>query len=178
MTLDKQLEIAQAILQTGLVKQVYHSCELIKDPKLGTLYPAYLKGNEQVYVGPDDTKGMTCYIRAAGDGTPTAMKTQSCAGGYQVLTPLRIVFFHDEEDRNRSRLIDQLLGFSFLQNVTLTRIVDDKYKLAREESDMRRDTMDGRTFYVAFDILVNSLLLPSTCAAVSCAAIVNPICTP
>lgn len=178
MRITQQIEIATAILATGLVSKVYHSCELYRDPQKGTMYPVYLKGGEQTYVGVDDTQDLFAYIRTNGDIAAVPNKTQSCGRSYDLTTPLRVVFFRDNEPFDHGILIDALSQFTMLKGVTLSRIIDDKVRLVREESDIFRPTFDGRTFYVAFDILVSSLLLPSTCEIDLCDVFTNPICKP
>lgn len=177
MTTKKQIEIAKAIVATGLVTKVYHTCQLLKDEQQTKLYPAYQRGAEFMYVGPDDTQGLFAYIRANGDASAVPLRVKSCTRDYEVTAPLRVVFFHDDEVRDHEFLKTRLASFTFLQNVTLLRVIDDKFRLVREESDLYRQHFDAKTFYVAFDISVNLLLLQSECETETpCEVFPNPIC--
>lgn len=172
-----QLDIAEKLLQTGLVSKVFHSCQLIRTEGQQTLYPAYQRGADFVYVGPDDTKGLFAYIRTNGDIAATVNKVSSCGRNYDLVAPLRVVVFSDPEGRNHSELQRRLASFTHLANVTLVRMIDDKFRLTREESDLYRASFDAKTFYVAFDITVNLVFLQSDCEPdATCDTIQNPIC--
>lgn len=175
MTTAMQLKIAEHILATGLVSKVYHSCELVRDDQQ-VLNPAYKVGADYVLVGVDDETALYAYIRTNGDATATPLKLQSCRNAYEVSAPLRVVFYHDHEERDEAWLLTRLSSFTFLADVTLQRLVVDKFRLAREESDTQDPNFDGRVFYVAFDIVVNVLLLPSDCADRPCPVHTNPLC--
>lgn len=176
MTTDIQIKIAAQILATGLVTKVYHSCELIRDGDQKTLNPAYKVGADYLIVGIDDQQGLFSYIRANGEITSVPLKLTSCRGAYEVTAPLRVVFYHDREERDEGWLLKRLATFTFLQDVTLQRVVVDKFRLAREESDVQDPNFDGQVFYVAFDVLVNAILLPSDCAEAACPVRINPMC--
>lgn len=176
MTTLQQIAIAEQIIKTGLVTKVFHSCQLLSDDQK-KLYPAYQRGAEFTYTGIDDAKGLFAYIRNNGDLVGVPLKIQSCSRSYDMAAPLRVVFFNDNEDRNHEDLITKLAPLSFLTGVTLQRIITDKYRLVREESDIFRERFDGKTFYVAFDLLVAFLLLPSTCPTNVCETFVNPVTT-
>lgn len=175
MTTDMQIAIANQILATGLVKKVFHSCQLLKDAGRNIIYPAYKKGAEFVYTGIDDTQGLFAYIRVNGDVSAVPLKLQSCARAYTVTSPLRVVFFNDSEDKDFEYLVTKLSSFTFLKNVTLIRIVTDKFRLVSDESPLFRDNFDGKTFYIAVDISVTTILLPSDCEADDCKIHVNPL---
>lgn len=177
MTTQKQLDIAQALLETGLVGKVFHSCQLIRNTDQQNLYPAYPKGTDFIYIGPDDTKGVFAYIRANGDTVAVPNKVASCARNYELTAPLRVVIYHDIETRNHQDLQRRLASFTYLTGVTLVRMIDDKFRLVREESDLYRQHFDAKTFYIAFDITVSILLLQSECEAEEpCEVKANPIC--
>lgn len=175
MTTEKQIEIAQAIIATELVTKVFHSCQLLKNDQSQTFYPVFPKGNEFTYAGIDDAKGLFAYIRTNGDIIGTPFKVASCDSTYTMTAPLRVVFFNDNEDRNQEELIRMLGTFTFMKNVTLIRIITDKFRLVREESPVFRERFDGKTFYVAFDVFVTFILLPSDCETKECIAHPNPI---
>lgn len=177
MTTAIQMRIAQEILGTGLVTKVYHSCELVRDDQK-VLNPAYKVGAEYRLIGIDDEEGLFGYIRANGEITSVPLPLTSCNRSYTVTAPLRVVFYHDREERDEGWLLKRLTSFTFLQDVTLQRIVVDKFRLAREESDVQDPNFDGQVFYVAVDILVKTILLPSDCAEAACPVHPNPICQP
>lgn len=176
MTIKLQQEIAQAILATGLVPTVYHSCELVRNLENGRTFPAFKQGADYVYVGMDDTKGMYAYIRSNGDAPSVPLKLTSCARQYEISTPLRVVFYNDRDDRDQHYLQTKLATFTFLTNVTLQRIIVDKFRLAKEENTINDPKFDGKVFYLAFDIIVKTVLLPDDCAADACETFPNPIC--
>jgi hypothetical protein len=177
MTTDLQIEIANAILATGLVTKVFHSCQLLREESGTQLYPVYPRGQDFVYVGPDDTKGFFAYIRSNGDLAMTPLKVGGCGTSYDVLAPMRVVFFHDGETRSHEDLLTKLSTFAFRPNVALQRIITDKFRLLREESDLYRPSFDAKTFYTAFDVSVNLVLLQSDCGPNKvCAVHPNPIC--
>lgn len=175
MTTEKQIEIANAILATGLVKKVFHSCQLLRNDQSQTMYPAYQKGAEWTYSGIDDTHGLFAYIRTNGDIIGAPFKLDSCGRTYTMTAPLRVVFFNDNEDRDQDELIRKMGSFTFLKNVNLVRIITDKFRLVREESPIFREHFDGKTFYAAFDVAVTFILLPSDCERDICIIHPNPL---
>lgn len=178
MTTPKQIEIAEHIKNTGLVTQIFHSVILLKDEQRGTMFPAYKKGAEFVYSGIDDTKGMFAYIRENGDITASPLKIASCAKSYTVIAPLRVVFFHDQDKRDFGVLTTKLSSFTYLQNVSLVKIITDRWRLVQEESPLFRERFDGKTFYIAFDITVKFELTANDCEVDDCVIYINPIKCP
>lgn len=174
MTTEKQIEIAQTIIGTGIVNKVFHSCQILRDDNQ-QLYPVYQLGKEWTYAGIDDAKGLFAYIRSNGDIVSVPFKLQSCARAYDVTAPLRVVFFSDNEERNQEELLSKLSSFTFLSGLNLVRIVTDKFRLVKEESPVFRARFDGKTFYAAFDVTANFILLPSTCETDPCMVHPNPI---
>jgi hypothetical protein len=177
MTTKQQIAIAETIINTGLVTKVFHSCELLRNDQSQTLYPAYMLGKEFVYTGIDDAKGLFAYIRTNGDTVSVPFKMDSCAKSYTMTVPMRIVFFNDNESRDFQELTRLLSSFTFLANVNLVRIITDKFRLIREESPMFRENFDAQTFYVAFDITLTFVLLPSDCEPNVCPIYQNPVTT-
>lgn len=176
MTTALQVEIANTILATGLVTKVYHSAEMLRDIERGQLFPAFRIGADYMFIATEDTKGLYCYIRANGDYSATPLKIQSCSRSYEMQIPLRIVFFNDYEERDRNFLIEKLASFSFMTGVQLIRVIDDKFRLIREEAPIVKEKFDGQTFYIAFDILLKKVLSPSDCESEACELFPNPIC--
>lgn len=177
MTTEKQIGIAEAIIATGLVSKVFHSCQLLKTQESQTLYPAYQIGAEFTYAGIDDTRGLFAYIRTNGDTTSVPFKIDSCRRAYTITAPLRVVFFNDNETRDHGELTRQLGTFAFLSGVTLVRIITDKFRLVREESQLFREKFDGQTFYIAFDISLTFVLSSSDCESKVCQVYANPVTT-
>jgi hypothetical protein len=177
MTTKQQIAIAEAIIQTGLVSKVFHSCELLKTDDGQTIYPAYKIGREFTYSGIDDAKGLFAYIRSNGDTVGVPIKIDSCGKSYTMTAPLRVVFFNDNESRDFNELTTLLSSFTFMGNVNLVRVVTDKFRLVREESPMFREKFDGQTFYVAFDVSVTFVLLKSDCEPNVCQIFINPVTT-
>lgn len=175
MTTAKQIQIAEAIIATGLVGKVFHTCQLLKNENGQTMYPAYQRGAEFTYAGIDDAKGLFGYIRTNGDQIGVPFKMNSCGRTYTMTAPMRVVFFNDGEDRDHEELVRQLSTFTFIESVTLVRIITDKFRLVREESNLFRERFDGKTFYVAFDITVTFVLLPSDCERKECLVYPNPV---
>lgn len=177
MTTKQQIGIAEAIIKTGLVSKVFHSCEQLKTPDSQLLYPAYKRGGEYVYTGIDDTKGLFAYIRNNGDAVGVPLKIDSCSKSYTMTAPLRVVFFNDYEKRDFNELTTWLSSFTFLTNVNLVRVITDKFRLTREESPLFRESFDGQTFYIAFDVTVSFVLLASECDPNYCQTYLNPVTT-
>lgn len=177
MIVESQIAIAEQLISTGLIKKVFHSCELIKDANRKTLYPAYQVGAEYTYSGIDDAKGLFAYIRANGDYTGMPFKVASCDKAYNIIQPIRVVFFNDSERRNHEELTRQLSVMAFGKGVTLSRIVTDKYRLVSEESDIFREKFDGLTYYVAFDLLLTFILSRDVCQSDICKVYKNPVTT-
>lgn len=176
MTTEHQINIAKEILKTGLVSRVFHSCHLLRDEQAQQFFPVYKRGEDQPYIGIDDSKGLFAYIRANGDATPRDAKLGGCLHNYDMLAPLRVVFFSDNEKRDFNVLTTQLAAFTFVPPVKLVRIITDTHRLLREEQPIYTHSFDGQTFYIAFDITINFLLLPSHCEQKNCVAFPNPIC--
>lgn len=176
MTTAQQIIIANKILETGLVTAVYHSCQRLRDEQSQRFFPVYQKGAELPYVGIDDAKGLFAYIRSNGDMVAKVSRVGSCLNTYDMSAPLRVVFFNDHERRNFEYLVLQLSAFTFMPGLALTRIITDAQQLLRDEQPTFNHNFDGGTFYVAFDITINFLLLPNDCEQKPCEVQPNPIC--
>lgn len=176
MTTDAQIIIANKILETGLVSRVYHSCTLLKDEQSGRFFPVYKKGAEMPYTGIDDAKGLFCYIRSNGNMGAQVNRVASCEQSYDISAPMRVVFFSDNERRDFGQLVKQLAIFTFMPGLALAAIITDSYRLLKDEQPEFMHAFDGETFYIAFDITINFLLLSGACEAAACKAYVNPIC--
>lgn len=179
MTTEEQIAIANSILAGGLVTKVYHSCEMLRDQKSRKMYPVYKVGTEYHYAGIDDKERLFAYIRTNGPVQfLRPQPTGSCGKAYEVGVPLRIVFFNDREERDKSRLLHKLLEFTFDSNILFQRVSDDKFALSREESDLQRVSFDPNVFYVAVDILLKKFMNRRSCDVDLCLTFPNPICLP
>lgn len=176
MITEKQIEIAKELLATGLVKEVYHSVEII-ETKDGPKVPAYARGSEQYYVGPDDSKGMFAYIRKTGPVKPAnAEPMGSCSGMYKLAVPLRIVVFQDNVKEDHDSLIQRLLAFTFLSGVDLLSFTSNAFQLGKQEAPVGAFEFDATTFYMAIDVSAKIRITQTMCKEDTCIAHPNPIC--
>lgn len=176
MITEKQIEIADVLLSTGLIDKVYHSCELVEDEK-GVKFPAYKVGDEQFYVGPDDGKKMFAYIRSNGAAsTSRNLLEGSCAKMYTVNVPHRVVIFQDHVKDNFDAIIQKLLRVSFVKDVSLISFNNNAFQLAKQESPIANFAFDATTFYLAIDVQIKITLRGSQCDEDACIVHPNPIC--
>lgn len=176
MITEKQIEIGNALLATGLVNSVYHSAELVED-KTGVKFPAYKIGDEQFYIGPDDTRKMFAYIRSSGQATRlTDDKEGSCAKMYKISAPHRVVIFQDHASGNFDAIIRKLLSLTFLKDVSFVAYNYNAFQLGKQESPIGDFAFDATTFYLAIDIQIKFLIFPNQCDEDSCITYPNPIC--
>jgi len=174
MITEKQIEIAGVLNAVG-VGTVFHSCELIEDDK-GVKFPAYKIGNEQYYVGPDDTRKMFAYIRSLGAATRVREdKEGSCAKMYLMQAPCRIVVFQDHTSQDFDSLIRRLLKVTFISNVSLISFNNNAFQLGKQESPIGKFAFDATTFYLAIDVLIKFWIFPNQCEDESCPVYPNPI---
>lgn len=179
MTTEEQIAIAQGLVDTGLVKKVYHSCEMLRDPQSRKMFPVYRIGKEYHYAGIDDRNLLFAYIRT--NGPVQLFRPQnvgSCGKSYEVAVPLRVVFFNDHEERDKARLLQKLLEFTFQPNILFQRVSDDMFLLSREESDLQRPQFDANVFYIAVDVLLKKFISRKGCDVDLCPTFPNPICLP
>lgn len=178
MITEFEIDIAESLIATGLVNEVYHSVELIED-KTGAKFPAYQKGNEQFYIGPDDSLGRFAYIRQTGPAKAANIDLQgSCSGMAKLAVPLRVVVFKDNEKENHDALLQRLLAFTFMKNVNLVSFTSNSFQLGKQESPVGEFAFDATTFYVAIDVIVNIIITATMCKDDTCKLYPNPICKP
>ncbi|MEJ7611362.1 MAG: hypothetical protein WKF88_09325 [Ferruginibacter sp.] len=176
MIIEKEIEIARALLATGLVEKVYHSVELVED-KAGAKFPAYKKGSEQYYVGPDDSKKMFAYIRHTGTVVKLDEKSEgSCRKTYQLGHPLRVVLFQDHVKEDIEALARRMLAIVFLKDVHLVSVTTNAFQLGKQESPLGDFSFDATTFYLAIDIQVRLWISLGECEEDTCIVHPNPIC--
>jgi len=172
MITEKQIEIANALLSTGLIEKVWHSVELVED-KGGVKFPAY----QENYVGPDDTKKMFAYIRSSGPTyTGRNLLEGSGAKMYSLIAPHRIVIFKDHCSDNFDNLIRRLLRVAFIKDVTLSSFSSNSFQLAKQESPIGNFAFDATTFYLAIDVQIKLSVRQSECENDICIVHPNPIC--
>lgn len=176
MITEKQIEIGKALLATKLVNSVYHSAELVEDGK-GVKFPAYKIGNEQFYVGPDDSMKMFAYIRSNGAAVrQEENKEGSCAKMYKISAPHRVVIFQDRVTGNFDAIISKLLSLTFIKDVSLISFNNNAFQLGKQESPIGKFAFDATTFYLAVDIQIKFWIFSNKCDEDPCITYVNPIC--
>jgi hypothetical protein len=172
-----QIEIAKKIIDTGLVDAVFHSVGLYENES-GQMFPVYAMGAEQIYIGPDDTKGRFAYIRQTGPAKSIeTIKDGSCSKTYKMAYPLRIVIFKDNEDLSFYWLQKKLLSFAFMPNINLQSITNDAFKLGKQESPIGSFNFDATTFYIAIDVIATIIINEEVCEEENCIVHPNPICS-
>lgn len=175
MVTEKQIEIAQKLLSNNLVNKVFHSVELVEDDK-GVKYPAYKVGNEQYYVGPDDTKQMFAYIRTNGAARVSNTTLEgSCSKMYTMNVPTRVVIFQDHNKEDFDALIRRMLVVGFLKDVDLVGYNNNSFQLGKQESQIGKFAFDSTTFYLAIDLIIKVNLRGSECESDKCIVYPNPI---
>jgi hypothetical protein len=174
MITEKQIEIAKSLNSAG-VGVVYHSAELIEDDK-GVKFPAYKVGDEQYYVGPDDTKKMFGYIRQSGPATRVRETLEgSCAKMYLMQAPCRVVIFQDHTSENHDALARKFLRVAFIQGVSLISFSTNAFQLGKQESPIGKFAFDATTFYLAIDLQVKFWIFTNQCEDDECEVFPNPI---
>lgn len=178
MITQRQIEIANVLLGTGLVNSVYHSVELLEDEK-GIKYPGYKMGAEQFYVGPDDEKKMYAYIRQNGPTLKVDERLEgSCSKMYKMSSPQRVVIFQDHVKDNFDGMIKRFLAVGFLKDVTLVSFNNNLPQLLRQEAKVGDFKYDSTTFYLAIDLQVKFWISGHLCNDEDlCTVHPNPICS-
>lgn len=174
MITEKHIQIANTLLGKG-INAVYHSAELISDDK-GVKFPAYKIGNEQFYIGPDDTKGMFAYIRQS--GATNKIKEDfigGCSKMYRISSPTRIVIFQDHVKEDFDVLARKMLAVAFLKDVSLVSFNYNAFELAKQESPIGDFAFDATTFYLAIDVQIKLWLTIDNCDVNDCIVYPNPI---
>lgn len=151
---------------------VYHSAEIVTNDK-GEKYPGALVGEKYENLSFTDTKEII-YIRRNGDDeVQTEERMASCARGYRMRSQLRIVYAKDHVS-NHSEILSKLMQSVLTGNTKLNRIIQDKWKLQKEESSGEY-SFDATTAYFATDIYALWTLQPDTCEQDFCIDIQNPL---
>lgn len=167
-------EIISLLSQNLLIyfDEVYHSAEIIENDA-GIKQPAIALNDEWISLVPTDQRE-TLYIRRNGaDEVQDEFRPGSCLKGYNMRTPLRIVYFKDHA-KNHSKILSNLLQSVLANGSKLRSITLDKWKLQKEESSGDYN-FGANTAYFAVDILASWVLIPSSCEEDFCADIPNPL---
>lgn len=152
--------------------KVYHSAELVTVDK--ERFPAISLHKEWVNLSPKDTTELL-YIRRNGDDEVYSEEPQgSCSKAYKMRSPLRIVYFNDN-DGNTDETLFKLMQSVLVGNTKIQRIIRDKYKLQRDESSGSYE-FTPQTVYLAVDLYVTWMLQPDICEQDFCIDIENPYC--
>jgi hypothetical protein len=175
MITEKQIEIANTLIQSDLIDRVFHSVELVEDDK-GAKFPAYKTGDEQYYVGPDDSKKMFAYIRTLGAAAKIGEGLEgSCSKMYRMGVPVRVVVFQDGTKDDFDSLIQRLLKVSFIKDVSLIGWNNNSFLLGKQESPIGNFAFDATTFYLAIDLQIKVWLYGNQCDEDVCKVFPNPI---
>lgn len=151
--------------------EVFHSAEIVTNDK-GIKMPVVSLEDEWISIVPTDQKE-TIYIRRNGDDEATELKIGSCAKSYSMRTPLRVVFFKDHA-KGHNKIISELMQAVLVGGTKLIRIVQDKWKLLKDESSGEYN-FGATTAYFAIDIYALWTLTADTCDQDYCVDIINPL---
>lgn len=169
------LNIITYLLNQKLVSKIYHSVEILNTN--GQRYPVYKQDDEFIYIGPDDTKHMVCYIRET-TGFATD-KVEDIGGGkklYKGKVGFRAVFFNDFEKRSHADLLTSLMAFTFYPNIRLKKLITNTEELLKEEAKVKDFTFGAETFYQAIDFTIQLTLHEDKCDLnIGCENLFNPI---
>ena len=176
MMTAQQISLANMLLATGVVGEVFHSVTLHADDK-GEKYPVYAKGAEEFYIGPNDKKDRFAYIRQTG---PVTKGDEVLEGSemkmYRLSAANRIVVFKDREKEDFDSLIKKLLAPVFAESISLISYQHNAFALAKQESPIGNFAFDATTFYLAIDVSIRWWITADECADDRCVIYPNPVC--
>lgn len=154
---------------------VYYNAEIIVNDK-NRRVPAVPQGDEYVDLSPSDQKEIL-YIRRNGDDAVTGdLRIGSCVKSYKMATPIRIVYFRDHTDlKDHWVVLAKLMQAVLVQGTQLSRIIRDKWSLARSESTGAYN-FGATTAYFALDVTLLWQLDIDTCDD-DCVTLANPVTT-
>lgn len=170
-----------AVLNTGLVNQVFHSTLISKTPD-GHIKPVAPVNGVYEYVGIDDTRGFYAYCRQAGD-VETIREEPIGAGQrlYHTQTLHRIVFFNKKESRVHEDITAQLLKavLSVPKEVRFRKAILLPEQLLQQESPTGKFVFEPDMYYAGIEFYVLLKLQADTCPVeFRCEGLANPFCTP
>lgn len=152
--------------------EVYHSAEITVNDK-GEKIPATSIGGNYIDLSFTDQRE-TIYIRRNGDDeVQEDLKLSSCGKGYKMKTQLRIVYARDHIEK-QEEILSKLMQAVLIGGTKLNRIIQDKWKLQKEESSGDYN-FGATTAYFAIDIYALWTLQPDTCEQDFCIDIANPL---
>lgn len=167
------------LVDTEIVRNVYHSVVLLPLPEGGFKPAAPVKGN-YMYVGVDDTKGFNTYVRQT--GSADVVKTEklgSCNFNmYTFQIPFKVVFYNREEKRSHEDVLSRLMKATFsTPSIKIQRVTSNPDEILRSESPTGRFSFKNQAFYCSIDFFVLLKLQADTCESeISCAKADNPYC--
>lgn len=167
------------VIDTGLVKSVYHSVILREIDKRG-ISPVAKINTSFKYVGIDDTKGFFAYCRQTG---PLEVLEAEPIGGcqmkrYKTQIPHRLVFYNDTEKRSHDEIIAKLTKAVIgAMNIKLNKVHSDPKTILQSESPKAVFHYRPKTFYCAIDFFVLLKIQADTCETeFTCEDLQNPFC--
>jgi len=182
MTISLTVEtLLKNILDTHLLKNIYHSVTLQPRLQGGGYSPAAQVAGRYVYIGPDDTKGFTGYVRQT--GSADVQKRDQLGPNmwrYLMNFPFRAVFFNNTEKRNFEDLTATLTK-SIIKSphVQLIRINPIREDVLRTEVPSGQFNFKTSTYYASIDFFIFLSLQTDNCEQVlSCIDLTNPYCSP
>lgn len=166
------------VLSTGFVKGIHHS--IISKPAAngkGTKPAAPVQGR-MIYVGPDDTKGFSCYCRQIG---PLSVDKSELIGGcngklYTTSIPHSLVFFNDNEKRSHDDILARLLNAVIkTEFIKLSTVHSQPDVILKREVPTGKFNFTTSTFYIAIDFNVTLKLKADSCEVeIACDNVNNP----
>lgn len=152
--------------------EVYHSVEITINDK-GEKMPSAPIGGKYIDL-PFTDQRETIYIRRNGDDeVQDDLRLSSCDKGYKMRTQLRIVYARDHIEKH-NEILTHLMQAVLTGGTKLNRIIQDKWKLQKEESSGDYN-FDATSAYFALDIYALWTLQPDTCEQDFCIDIINPL---
>lgn len=170
-------ELFDNLIGTGIVNEISHSVTIRMQQD--TRQPSAPIGGRFQYVGPNDTKGFSCYCRANGPMVVTREeRIGSCeAKEYSVTIPHRLVFFKYKETRNHDEISGRLLGAVIKSpSVRLQSMNTIADQILSQETTGSFSFLP-ETYYAAIDFLLLLKLQGDNCEfEFSCDSLKNPYC--
>lgn len=166
------------VLQTKFVTGIYHSVKIRSD-KTGSK-PAAPVGGSYKYIGPDDSKGFTCYCRQTGSAdVNTVEKIGGCnSKKLRLQVPYRLVLFNAAEKRDHETIIAAVTKAVIKTSlVKLQKIIVIPEEILRSEVPAGRFNFKENTLYFAIEFFVLLDLQADTCEEeIKCEGVQNPFC--
>lgn len=172
------IKLFDNLLATGIMTGIYHSV-MMKPLKEGSKPHAPVDGR-WIYVGVDDTKGLTCYCRQNGSAdVQNVEKLGACNNNkYRFQVPHRIVIYNASEKRDHEQIIALVSGAIMKTPlIRLQRIVNIPEEILRSEAPTGRFEFKDNTLYFAIEFFVLLDLQTDNCEhEIKCEGVPNPYC--